>query len=68
MEAKLLILLAPQVNRSLLDLIGGAWASPDHRRHAARTHDVEGAEDVRMLHADARRTIASHGMADHTTA
>ncbi len=30
------------------------------RSQAARTHDVEGAEDVGMLHADARGAVAAH--------
>jgi hypothetical protein len=39
------------------------WAA-DPRGHATWAHDIEAAEDVGMLHADAAGAIASHGMAD----
>src|SRR5271165_5348539 len=34
------------------------------RRQTTRTHDVQAAEDIGMLHADAGGTVAPHGMAD----
>src|SRR4029450_10038480 len=38
------------------------------RRQAARAHDVRAPEPVRVLHADPRRAIAAHGVADKATA
>ena len=39
-------------------------AAPPRGRQAAGAHDVEAAEDIGMLHADAAGAVAAHGMAD----
>src|SRR5579884_2987471 len=38
------------------------------RRHAARAHDVQASEHVRVFHADARRAVSTHGVAHKTSA
>ena len=55
-------------NRPLLHCRGWPGSAASHRRHAAGAHDVERAEDVGVLHADAARAVAAHGVADQAAA
>src|SRR5678815_23420 len=49
---------------SLAESAGVLTAASATPRGAARAHDVEAAEHVRMLHADAARAVAAHRVAD----
>src|ERR1017187_10427288 len=49
-------------------VLGRVGWSADACRHTAWAHDVEAAEDVGVLPADAAGAIASHGMADQAAA
>src|ERR1019366_4435285 len=45
-----------------------AYGPVSHRLQAARTHDVEAAENVRVLHANAAGAVAAHRMTGQSPA
>ena len=46
-------------------LLGGGWSAAGHElviHQAARAHGINGGVQFRMLHADAQRSVAAHGV------